>query len=102
MFNTLKYAHKMAEVGFSRLQAETSINILVDIMNDNLASKQDITDLKNELGNLRHELKAEQVNLKQEFKFELSHLESRMTIKLGTMMIALVAVVAGIQKFFMH
>jgi hypothetical protein len=45
MFNTLKYARMLEEVGFSREQAETSIKILVEIMEDKLASKQDIRDV---------------------------------------------------------
>jgi hypothetical protein len=35
----------LEEVGFSREQAETSIKILVEIMEDKLASKQDIRDV---------------------------------------------------------
>ena len=46
MFNTLKYAKMLEEVGFSRDQAETSIKILVEIMEDKLATKQDLKELK--------------------------------------------------------
>jgi hypothetical protein len=45
MFNTLRYAKMLEEVGFSRQQAETSVKILVEIMEDKLASKQDLKDL---------------------------------------------------------
>ena len=38
MLHTLKYAKMLEEVGFSREQAETSIRILVDIMEDRLAT----------------------------------------------------------------
>jgi hypothetical protein len=39
MFNTLKYAKMLEDVGFSRDQAETSTQILVEIMEDKLATK---------------------------------------------------------------
>ncbi len=49
MFNTLKYAKMLEEVGFSRNQSETSIGILVEIMEDRLASKQDLKELEHRL-----------------------------------------------------
>jgi len=36
----------LEEVGFSREQAETSVKILVEIMEDKLASKQDFQKLE--------------------------------------------------------
>jgi hypothetical protein len=45
MFNTLKYAKILEEVGFSRGQSEATIHILVDVMEDKLATKQDIEGL---------------------------------------------------------
>jgi hypothetical protein len=77
MFNTLKYAKMMEEAGFSRDQAETSIKILVEIMEDKLATKHDIADIKQ----------------------EIRHAKSELTIKLGAMLTAAVALVAAIQKF---
>ena len=71
MFNTLKYAKMLEEVGFSREQAETSIKILVEIMEDKLASKQDLKELKSEL-----------------------------TIRMGTMLAASIAILTAIQKLF--
>ena len=49
MFNTLKYAKMLEAAGFSREQAETSIKILVEIMEEKLATKQDIRDLESRL-----------------------------------------------------
>jgi hypothetical protein len=69
MFNTLRYAKMLEEAGFSRDQAETSIKILVEIMEDKLATKQDIRELKLEL-----------------------------TLRMGTMLAASVAILAAIIK----
>ena len=80
MFNTLKFAKMLEEVGFSREQAETSIKILVEIMEDKLASKEDFKELKAEI----------------EHRF--SQLESKITIKMGTMLAASIAILTAIQK----
>lgn len=84
MFNTLKYAIMLEEVGFSRDQAETSVKILVEIMEDKLASKQDMQELKQEM-NLR---------------FEQS--ESKLTIRMGTMLTASIVIMTAIQNWLMH
>ena len=84
MFNTLRYAKMLEEVGFSREQAETSIKILVEIMEDKLASKQDMQDLKNEL------------------KHDIAQLESKLTIRMGTMLAAAIAIITAIQKLTLH
>ena len=70
MFNTLKYAKMLEEVGFSREQAETSIKILVETMEDKLATKQDLKEL-----------------------------EYKLTIRMGTMLAASIAIMTGIMTF---
>ena len=72
MFNTLKYAKMLEEVGFSREQAETSIKILVEIMEDKLATKQDIREL-----------------------------EFKLTLRMGTMLAASIAILTAIQKLIL-
>jgi hypothetical protein len=59
----------LEEAGFSRDQAEASIKILVEIMEDKLATKQDIREL-----------------------------ESKLTIRLGTMLAASIAILTAIIK----
>ena len=49
MFNTLRYARMLEDVGFSKEQAEKSIEILLEIMENKLATKQDIEILKLDL-----------------------------------------------------
>jgi hypothetical protein len=49
MFNTLKYARILEEVGFSREQSEATIHILVEVMEDQLATKRDIEGLHQKL-----------------------------------------------------
>jgi hypothetical protein len=46
----------LEEVGFSRDQSETTVRILTEVMEDKLASKEDIRLLRQELVLLRSEL----------------------------------------------
>ena len=62
---TLRYAKKLEEVGFTREQAEMSVSIISEVIETNLATREDMKDL-------RHDMR---------------HLESRLTIKLGAMVI---------------
>ena len=78
MFNTLKYAKMLEEAGFSREQSEISIRMLVEIMEDRLATRDDVKDLTH----------------------ALVRAESRLTIRMGTMLTAAIAIVATLQKFF--
>jgi hypothetical protein len=105
MFNTLKYAKILEEVGFSREQAETSIKILVEVMEDKLASKQDLKDLESRMEQrfigTSQDIKDLESRMEQRFqdvhsKFAL--LESKLTIKMGTMLAASIAILTAIQK----
>lgn len=76
MFNTSKYAKILEEAGFSREQAETSIKVLVEIMEDKLATKQDI----------------------QELQHSITQAKSDLTIRMGTMLAASSAIIAALIK----
>ncbi len=91
MFNALKYTQELEKAGFTRAQAEISIRLLIDVMNENFATK---SDLKTEFLSLRTELKAETKDLQSEIK----ELEYKMTIKLGTMMTIAIGVTAALVK----
>lgn len=49
MFNTLLYTKKLEQVGISREQAETHVQIIAEIVEGNLATKQDLKDLEHRL-----------------------------------------------------
>lgn len=76
MFNALKYTKLMEEAGFSRGQAETAVNIMMEIMEQNLATKQDILDLRT----------------------ELESLSLKMTIKIGAIQAASIAIIVALIK----
>lgn len=56
MFNTLKYAKKLEEVGFAREQAEAQVQMLAEVIETNLATKRDIDDLKQEMQKMEYRL----------------------------------------------
>jgi hypothetical protein len=122
MFNALAYSKKLEQAGFSRDQAEATINVFFQFMDYNFATKSDLSDakseiksemvnlrteLKTEISELRTELKSEIAELRTELKteiaeinFKLDSLENRMTIKFGLMQAATIGILAAVIKLF--
>lgn len=48
-FDTLQYAKKLKEVGFTEQQAEIQAEAIKDLINDKLATKQDLRELRKDL-----------------------------------------------------
>ena len=67
MINTLMYARKLERAGLSREQAEAHVQILAEVIGEDLTTKQD-----------------------------LQHLEARMTIKMGAMVIASTTIIIAV------
>ena len=76
MFNSLKYVKRLEEVGLPRHQAEAQVEMLTDIIQTDLATKQDIKDLEH----------------------KMIQLESRLTIKLGTIVSIAIGVAVTLVK----
>ena len=78
--DTFAYAKKLKAAGFSEEQAEVQVEALAEIVEEQLATKRDLKDLEMAL---RHEIK---------------ELEMRLTIRLGIMLGAGIAIVATLIK----
>ena len=122
MFNALAYSKELEQAGFSRDQAEATINVFFKFMDYNFATKSDLSDskneiksemvelrteLKSEIAELRTELKTEIAELRTELKseiaeiqYKLGSLENRMTIKFGLMQAATIGILAAVIKLF--
>ncbi|MDR3608741.1 MAG: hypothetical protein P4M08_15360 [Oligoflexia bacterium] len=87
MFNVLKYTEELEKAGFSRSQAEMSMKVLIDVMNENFATKSDLAELG---------FKFEKLESKVESS--MRELEYRLTIKLGTMLTLAIGVTATLVK----
>lgn len=70
VFNSINYAKRLEQAGFTRQQAEVQANIMTEIVDEKIATKQD-----------------------------LRVLEYRITIRLGGMLAAAVAVLAALITF---
>lgn len=70
VFNSLNYAKRLEQAGFTRQQAEVQANTMTEIVDEKIATKQD-----------------------------LRVLEYRITIRLGGMLAAAVAVLAALITF---
>ena len=76
MFDTLKYSKLLEAAGITREQAEAHIRVIGEVIEDDMATKQAIKDLKD----------------------EMQKLEYRLVIKLGTIITAVTALAVTILK----
>ena len=75
-FDTLVYARKLKEAGFTDQQAEVQAEALAEIIDERLATKQDIAELRR----------------------DLQDLEYRLIIRLGAMLAIAITLVAALVK----
>lgn len=88
-FDTLAYANKLKSGGLdsklAEAQAEAQAEVFSELIDDSLATKQDITEIKTEI---------------KELKIEMKLLENRLLIKLGVIMAAGVGLLATLITIF--
>lgn len=86
-FDTLKFAKRLKEAGFTEQQAEALASAQVDLIEATLATKADILGLKRDIKELEGKLHQ-----------ELKALEYRLTIRLGGMIAFAIGAVAALVK----
>jgi len=89
MIDAVKYTQQLESARFTRKQAQTTVRILYDLLEQNLASKKDIHELDKRI----HEL-----DLK--FSHEIEKSGFRLTIKLGAMLALAITILASLIKLF--
>ncbi len=122
-FDTLAYVKQLEAVGVPREQAEVQAEALRAIIDEKLATKLDVAELKRDIKELDAKIESVRAELKRDIKEldakvesvraqlqadmsqlridttrDLRELEMRMLIKLGGMMAASIAVVAALVK----
>jgi predicted RNase H-like nuclease (RuvC/YqgF family) len=108
-FDTLKFAKRLKEAGFTEQQAEALAAAEAEFIEDNLATKRDLKELETALKRdikeldvkieqLRAELKRDIEELETTLKRDLKDLDYRMTIKLGGLMVVAVSAMATLVK----
>ena len=88
-FDTLGYFEKLKAAGIPEAHAKAQVEVIREVIEDKLASKQDLKEL--ELA-VKRDLK----ELELAVKSDLKELELRLTIRFGSMIAAAVAVLAAL------
>jgi len=123
-FDTLAYAKKLKKVGFTEDQAEVQVEVLSRLINERVATKHDIFNLRREMKemesslrrdikemelSLRRDMKEMETSLKRDMKeMETSlkrdiievelRLKHDLTLRLGAMLAAAIAIIATLVK----
>jgi hypothetical protein len=87
LFDTLAYAKKLIAAGFTKKQAEAQAESIAEVINDHLATKKDIEELR--------------VATKRdidEVKTEIKNVKNEILIKVGGMIAASIAIIAALVK----
>lgn len=79
-FDSLGYFEKLKDAGFTEEQARVQANAMREVIEERLATKADL------------------IQLEERLTSEMQKLELRMTLKLGAMLAASVAIVATLVK----
>ena len=89
----MKYVKILESTGITREQAEAHVQLITEVMEDDLATKQDLKNLETKLEN-----KLDATTERLEHK--ILQLEYRMTIKLGSIVVVALAAFTAVTKLF--
>ena len=98
MFDTLAYAKKLKSVGFTEDQAEIQAEALAEIIDEKLATKQDIQDLNKDMKEMEVALKRDIKEMEINLKRDMNECKTHMIIRLGAIQAAGIAIVAALVK----
>ncbi|MGZ3787395.1 MAG: coiled-coil domain-containing protein [Bacteriovorax sp.] len=114
MIHILRYTEELEKVGFTNEQAKKSVQLWMDLMDQNFATKADfkehyfmtkadLKEVQNEMKDLKTDLQAEMKNLKTDltnletkFKNDMKELEHNLTVRLGVMLAASIGIISAI------
>ena len=98
MFNALKYTEELEKAGFTREQAEASLRLLVETMNENFAIKSDLKELEWKLESKINTMESRLDLRIQSLESSIKEMEYKLTIKLGSMMAIAIGVTATLVR----
>lgn len=79
-FDTLAYANKLKQAGVPDRQAEVQAEAMAELVEERLATKRDLSELEEWIANRMNEL------------------EYRLTVRLGSMLVVAVSILAALVK----
>ena len=94
MKNTVQYVKVLESAGITREQAEAQIQVITEITEGDLATKQDIKNLETDMKGLEAKLDMSVERLEH----KLLQSEYRLTIKLGTIVTVVIAAATTVIK----
>ncbi len=97
-FDTLVYAKKLKSVGFTEAQAETLAESQAQLIESRLATKEDIELVRRDMKELEVSLQRDMKELEASLKRDMKEIEMRLTIRMGTLIAASIAIVATLVK----
>ena len=108
-FDTHKYVKSLVSAGMPEPQAEIIADKQAELVTEQLATKADVTDirrdmkqmearLQGEIVTVKRDMKQMETGLKRDMKEMETRLEHRLTLRLGSMMVVAVGVVAALVK----
>lgn len=91
MINALRSTRALVDCGFSKEQADTTIKVLMEIMDSKFSTKQDIQF--SELA-----VRSDIEKMEQSIRSDMKGMESRLTTKIMGSMVASVGLMATVMK----
>lgn len=92
-FDTLAYAKKLKLAGVPEAQAEVQAEAMAELVEERLATKRDLKDLE-------ERLVSQMRGMEERLNSKIQELEYKMTLRLGSMMVVAVGLVATLVKLF--
>ena len=107
-FDTHTFVKHLTRAGMDEQQAEALVEFQVQLINDSLATKQDIEEVKRDIEALRltteQSIEALRLETKKDIaalKTDMQKMELRLTLRLGSVIIAAMGVFATLIKFLL-
>ncbi len=104
MFDTLAYANKLKAAGVdpkaAEVQAEANAEMVATLLENTLVTKKDLAEvriaLNQDIAEVRAELKQDIAEVRAELKQDIAQLETRLTLRLGGIMVGTMTVATTI------
>ena len=98
MNNALKYVKILEGTGITREQAEAHVQMISEVLEGELATKQDLKNLETKLDSSIERLEVKLDNWAERFEHKMLQSEYRTTIKLGSIVTIVIAAATAVIK----
>ena len=113
MIHVLRYTEELEKVGFTTEQAKKSVQLWMDLMDQNFATKADfkehyfmtktdLSEVRSEMKEFKTEIQSEMKELRTEFKADIKAVEHTLTIRMGVMLGASIGLITALTTFIKH